>query len=112
MPNPFEAGFLKKIQEVQANLARAQEQLKDIRVEGTAAGGLVQAVVNGHKELIDIKIDRDALVDDDLEMLEDLIVAAVTSASQAADEKAQETMAGATGGMLPPGMDLGSLLGG
>ena len=38
MPNPFEAGFLKKIQEVQANLARAQEQLKDIRVEGSAAG--------------------------------------------------------------------------
>ncbi len=112
MANPFDAGFLKKIQEVQANLARAQEELKDIRVEGTAAGGLVTAVVNGHKELIDIKIAPDAIADDDLEMLEDLIVAAVSSASQAAEAKASETMAGVTGGMLPPGMDLGSLFGG
>ena len=112
MPNPFDAGFLKKIQEVQANLARAQEELKDIRVEGTAAGGLVTAVVNGHKELIDIRIEPEALADDDLEMLEDLIVAAVSSAAGAAEEQAREKMAGLTGGMLPPGMDLGSLLGG
>ncbi len=112
MPNPFDAGLLKKIQEVQANLARAQEQLKDIRVEGTAAGGLVKAMVNGHKELIDIKIEPDALAGDDLEMLEDLIVAAVSAAAQAADEQAKETMAGITGGMLPPGMDLGNLFGG
>lgn len=111
MVNPFDAGFLKKIQEVQSNMVKAQEELGNLRVEGTAAGGLVKAIVNGQKELIDIKIEPEALADDDTEMLEDLIVAAVTSANQAAEEKAREKMAGAAGGILPPGMDLDNLLG-
>ena len=112
MANPFEAGMMKKIQQLQADIARAQEELKNIRVEGTAAGGLVTAVVNGHRELIDIKIEKEALADDDLEMLEDLIVAAVAGAAGEATIKAQEAMAGAAGGMLPPGLNLDSLLGG
>jgi DNA-binding YbaB/EbfC family protein len=111
MANPFEAGLMKKIQELQANIARAQEELKSIRVEGSAAGGLVKAVVNGHRELLDIKIEKGALADDDLEMLEDLIVAAVASAVEEATRKAQELMAGAAGGILPPGLNLDSLLG-
>ncbi len=112
MANPFDAGFLKKIQEVQANLARAQEELRGLRIEGTAAGGLVKAVVNGHKELVDIKIDPETVAEGDVEMLEDLVVAAVASAAEAAEAKARETMSGATGGILPPGMNLDSLLGG
>jgi DNA-binding YbaB/EbfC family protein len=111
MTNPFEAGMMKKIQQLQADIAKAQEELKNIRVEGTAAGGLVTAVVNGQRELIDIKIEREALADDDLEMLEDLIVAAVAGATEEATRKAQEVMAGAAGGLLPPGLNLDSLLG-
>jgi len=111
MANPFEAGFLKKIQQLQADIARAQEELNNIRVEGSAAGGLVRAVMNGQRELVDIKIEREALADDDIEMLEDLVVAAVASAAEEASRKAQEMMAGAAGGILPPGLNLDSLLG-
>jgi DNA-binding YbaB/EbfC family protein len=103
--------MLKKIQEMQANLARAQEELKELRVEGSAAGGLVTAVVNGHKELVNLRIEPDAVADGDVEMLEDLIVAAVASANEAAAARVQEKMAEAAGGLLPPGMDLNSLLG-
>jgi len=102
---------MKKIQQFQADMAKAQEELKSIQVEGSAAGGLVRAVVNGQRELLDIKIDRAALADGDVEMLEDLIVAAVASATKEATRKAQEVMAGAAGGILPPGMNLDSLLG-
>ncbi len=111
MANPLGGGMLKKIQEMQANMARAQQELKEVRVEGSAAGGLVTAVVNGHRELVDLRIDPDALADDDLEMLEDLIVAAVASANESAASQIQEKMASAAGGLLPPGIDLGSLLG-
>ena len=54
---------------MQANLARAQEELKELRVEGSAAGGVVTAVVNGHKELVNIRIDPDVVADGDVEML-------------------------------------------
>lgn len=112
MGDPFGAGgLLKKFQEMQAEMTRAQEELKDLRVEGTAAGGLVTATVNGHKELIDVKISPDAIQDGDIEMLEDLIVAAVTSASDAATAAASDRLSAVTGGMLPPGIDLDGLLG-
>lgn len=111
MANPFEAGFLKKIQQLQADIARAQEELNNIRVEGSAAGGLVRAVMNGQRELVDIKIEREALADDDIEMLEDLVVAAVASAAEEAGRRAREMMAGAAGDILPPGLNLDSLLG-
>jgi DNA-binding YbaB/EbfC family protein len=111
MANPFEAGMMKKIQQLQADIAKAQEELKNIQVEGRAAGGLVTAVVNGQRELLDIKIEKEALADDDLEMLEDLIVAAVAGAMEEATTKAQEVMTGAAGGMLPPGLNLDGLLG-
>jgi DNA-binding YbaB/EbfC family protein len=103
--------MLKKVQEMQANMARVQQELKELRVEGSAAGGLVTATVNGHREVVDVKIDPDAIADDDLEMLEDLIVAAVAAANEAAAGQIQDRMSSAAGGLLPPGMDLGSLLG-
>jgi DNA-binding YbaB/EbfC family protein len=109
--NPFDPGFMKKLQEVQQNMTRAQDELKNVTAEGSAAGGLVKAVVNGQRELVDITIDPEALTDGDVEMLEDLIVAAVAGAGEAAMAKAQEAMAGAAGGLLPPGLDLDSLLG-
>ncbi|MFO7767650.1 MAG: YbaB/EbfC family nucleoid-associated protein [bacterium] len=111
MGNPLGGGMMKKIQEMQASMSRVQEELKELRVEGTAAGGLVTAFVNGHKELVDIKIAPEAVEEGDVEMLEDLIVAAVTSAAGAAGEEAQEKMSELSGGLLPPGMDLSNLLG-
>ena len=71
----------------------------------------MRAVVNGERQLVDLSIAPEALADGDVEMLEDLIVAAVASAGEAAAAKARETMAGAAGGLLPPGLDLDSLLG-
>jgi DNA-binding YbaB/EbfC family protein len=109
--NPFDPGFMKKLQEVQQNMTRAQEELKNITAEGSAAGGLVTAIVNGQRELVNITIDPEAVADGDVEMLEDLIVAAVASAGEAASARAQEAMAGAAGGLLPPGLDLDGLLG-
>jgi len=103
--------LMKRLQEMQANLARVQEELKELRMEGSAAGGLVTAVVNGHRELVDLKITPEAFADGDLEMLEDLVVAAVTAANESAGETVKEKMASAAGGILPPGMDLSSLLG-
>ena len=102
---------MKKLQEMQANLARVQEDLKELRIEGSAAGGLVTAVVNGHRDLMNLKIDPEALADGDVEMLEDLVVAAVTAANEAAAAEVKEKMASAAGGLLPPGVDLGGLLG-
>jgi DNA-binding YbaB/EbfC family protein len=111
MTNPFGGNLMKKLQEMQAGIARTQEELKAMRIEGSAAGGLVTAVVNGQRDLIDVRITPEALADGDTEMLEDLVVAAVTAANEKAAQEVQEKMAAATGGMLPPGMDLNSLLG-
>jgi hypothetical protein len=112
MDNPFGAeGILKKFQEMQERMNKVQAELKDLRVEGTAAGGLVTAIVNGHKELVDLKISPEAVADGDLELLEDLVVAAVASAAESATESAKEKLTEVTGGMLPPGMDLDSLMG-
>jgi hypothetical protein len=103
--------LLKDMQKVQAklqeNLARAQEELRDKTVEGSAGGGLVKVVMNGHKELIKVSIDKSAVDANEVETLEDLVFAAVKSALDAAAELYEQTMAGAAGemgGLLPPGM--------
>jgi len=81
---------------------RLQQQMAELRVEGNAGGGMVTVVVNGAKQLRSLKIDPEVVSKDDVEMLQDLIVAAINDAHRKVDEEMQQKM----GGMLPPGMKL------
>jgi nucleoid-associated protein EbfC len=97
---------------LQEEMGRVQEELASEQVEGSAGGGLVKVVVNGHKELISVKIAKEAVDPEDIETLEDLVFAAVQSALSNADARAAERMAEVQGQIgLPAGMDLGGLLG-
>jgi DNA-binding YbaB/EbfC family protein len=100
----FPGGFdlnemMKQAQEMQE---RIQREMKDVRVEASAGGGMVSVAMAGTKQLLSVTIDPDALKDADVEMLQDMIVAAVNEASRKVDEKLQ----GRLGSMLPPGMGL------
>ena len=91
--------MMKQAQQMQERL---QKQLTELRVEGNAGGGMVTVVVNGAKQLRSLKIDPEVVSKDDVEMLQDLIVAAINDAHRKVDEEMQQKM----GGMLPPGMKL------
>ena len=108
--------MMKEAQKLQAKMqeemAKAQERLAEEQMEGSAGGGLVTVTVNGHKELISVKIKPEAIDPDDPEMLEDLVFAAVQGALRAADERSAAVMQEVQGGLgLPPGMNLGGMLG-
>ena len=90
--------------QMQQDMARVQQELAEATVEGTAGGGVVKAVANGKQELVSVTIDPSAVDPADVEMLQDLIVAAVTDAQRAARELAEAKMAAVTGGLKLPGM--------
>ena len=94
-------GMMKQIQKMQAKMEEIQAQLEETEVEGTAGGGMVKVVVNGKQDLLSINIDPEVV-----EMLQDLIVAAVNQARQKAQDLQNEQMSGLTGGMNIPGMNL------
>ena len=98
------SGFVKQAQEMQKKMAQVQESLKDRVVEGSAGGGMVTAMVNGHQELLKLKIDPDVVAPDDVEMLEDLVVAAVAQALKKSKDLSKGEMAKVTGGLSLPGM--------
>ena len=81
-----------------------QENLANEEISATSGGGAVCATVNGNKELISIKLDKDAVDPDDVEMLEDLIVAAVNEAMRSAESKMNSQMGKFTGGLNIPGL--------
>jgi nucleoid-associated protein EbfC len=83
---------------------RLQKQMADLRVEATAGGGMVTVIVNGAKQLQSIRIDPEVVSKDDVEMLQDLIVAALNDAYRKADDEMQKSMGGMLGGMRIPGM--------
>lgn len=96
--------MMKQMQKMQKQMQKAQEELKDKTVQGTAGGGMVTITLNGQKELIDVQIQPDAVDPDDVEMLQDLIVAAMNEAMKQADELIQQDMGKFTGGMNVPGL--------
>ncbi|MBW3666484.1 MAG: YbaB/EbfC family nucleoid-associated protein [Actinobacteria bacterium] len=96
--------ILQQAQKMQEELARAQEELSSRRFEGSAGGGLVKAVVTGGPELVEVAIDPSVVDPDDIATLEDLVVAAVRQAIDAAVKAAGDEIGGLTGG-------LGGLLG-
>jgi DNA-binding YbaB/EbfC family protein len=93
--------MMKQAQEMQERLKR---QMADMRVEATAGGGMVTVVVNGVKQLQSIKIDPDVVSKEDVEMLQDLITAAVNDATRKVDEQLGQSMSGLLGGMKIPGL--------
>ena len=94
----------KKFGDIQRRMAEMQESLKTRVVDGSSGGGAVTALVNGRKELVGVKIDPEVVDPDDMEMLEDLIVAAISQGMKKADEMASEEMSKITGGLKLPGM--------
>ena len=95
--------LMKQAQEMQQQLAAAQAELADSEVTGTAGGGLVSATMTGSGELTALTISPEAIDPDDVETLQDLVVAAVRDASRAANELAASTMGPVTGGLGLPG---------
>ena len=91
--------MIKKAQELQNQMEKAQEELNSIEIEGQAGGGMVSVKVNGHKELVSLDIDPEILKEDK-EMIEDMILAAVNQGLQNAGKVAEEKMNSITGGMM------------
>lgn len=104
--------LMREAQKMQAEMAKVQEEAKKKTVEATAGGGMVTAVANGAGELVSIKIEKDVVDPEDIEMLQDLILAASNEAIRRAQEQVNEEMSKLTGGMQMPGLGgLGDLLG-
>jgi DNA-binding YbaB/EbfC family protein len=93
--------MMKQAKEMQERL---QKQMAEMRQEATAGGGMVTVTVNGMKQLQMIKIDPEVVSKDDVEMLQDLIVAAVNDANRKVDEELGRTMGGMMGGLKIPGL--------
>jgi DNA-binding YbaB/EbfC family protein len=83
---------------------RLQQQMADLRVEATAGGGMVKVVVTGTKQVLSIAIDPDVVSKDDVEMLQDLIVAALNDANRKVDDQLGQSMSGLMGGLKIPGL--------
>jgi DNA-binding YbaB/EbfC family protein len=83
---------------------RMQQEMATIRVEGAAGGGMVTVVVNGHKQLQSLKIDPESVAKDDVEMLQDLIVAAVNDALRKVDDELKSKVGGIMSGLGLPGL--------
>ena len=91
--------MMKQAQKMQQDLLKMQEEMQTKEYEATAGGGVITAVVSGSHELLRINIDPEAVDPDDVEMLQDMIIAAVNEAFRTADAEAQNNMARLTGGL-------------
>jgi nucleoid-associated protein EbfC len=93
--------MMKQAQEMQERL---KQQMAEMRVEATSGGGMVTVVVNGSKQIESIRIDPEVVSKDDVEMLQDLIVAAMNDAARKVDERLGQSMSGLMGGLNMPGL--------
>lgn len=98
--------IMKQAQRMQQELMRVQEELGTRKVEASSGGGMVAVVVNGRQELESIVIEKDVVDPEDVEMLQDLVLAAVNEGLSKAQEMVKEEMAKVTGGISIPGMNL------
>jgi DNA-binding YbaB/EbfC family protein len=99
-------GMLKQVQKMQAEMQRVQSELANMTVSQEAGGGMIKATANGNKELVSVEIDPQVINAAEKEILEDLVVAAVNKALQAAAKLAEDEMAKVTKGMIPPGLNI------
>jgi hypothetical protein len=98
--------LLKQAQKMQKKMMESQEQLANKTVEASAGGGMVKVVMNGNQEILSLKIDREVVNPDDIEMLEDLIIAAIEEARGKIKEMVEDEMSGLTSGMKIPGLNI------
>ena len=96
--------ILRQAQQMQAKLMKAQEELGNATVEASSGGGAVKVVVNGHQQLLSVKISPEAVDPEDIEMLEDLVQAAVNEGMEKARELASSQLGAITGGLNIPGL--------
>jgi len=96
--------IMKQAQMMQKRMKQMQEELETRRIEATAGGGMVKAVVSGKQQLISLTIDPKAVDPEDVEMLQDLVVAAVSEALKQSQKLAEEEMGKITGGLNIPGL--------
>lgn len=96
--------IMKQAQKMQAEMAKAQEEIKDMSFEATAGGGMVKAVATGDSRIQSIVIDPDAVDPEDVEMLQDMVCAAVNEALRGVSEMGSARLEAATGGMNIPGL--------
>ncbi len=112
MPQPNMNQMLKQVQKMQEDMMKAQEALANETIEASAGGGMVTVTISGDLVLKDLRIDPDAVDPEDVDMLQDTVLAAVNEAIRQAQEHAAKKMGGLTGGMdlgglgLPPGLGL------
>jgi nucleoid-associated protein EbfC len=106
---PNMSGMLKQIQKMQEKMAQVQEGLEAKTVVGESGGGMVKVTANGKQRITRIQIEKEVVNPDDVEMLEDLLLAAVNKAVEESQRVAQEEMARVTQGMIPPGMNIPGL---
>ena len=97
-------GMMKKMQKMQKEMLEAQEALNEQVFEGTAGGGMVKVTVNGQREILNVNLDESVVDPEDIEMLEDLVAAAVNDAIAKAKKDSEERMEKVTGGLNVPGM--------
>ena len=98
--------MMKQVQQMQAKMEAIQAELEQTEVEGTSGGGMVKVVANGKQDIVSVTIDPEVVDPEDVEMLQDLILAAISQARTKAQELQSEKMAGLTGGLNIPGMNL------
>jgi DNA-binding YbaB/EbfC family protein len=96
--------ILKQAQELQAKLAKIQEELANTNIEATSGGGVVKITINGQQEIQSIKISPEVVNPQDVEMLEDMVLAAIKEAYTKSQELASKKMGGLTGGLKIPGL--------
>ncbi|MEW6510774.1 MAG: YbaB/EbfC family nucleoid-associated protein [Bacteroidota bacterium] len=108
---PNMAGMMQQIQKMQEKMARVQEELESKTVTAEAGGGMVRVTVNGKQRVVSLTIDKEVVNPNDVEMLEDLVLAAVNKGLEDAATMAQAEMAKVTSGLLPniPGLSIPGL---
>ncbi|MCQ2358911.1 MAG: YbaB/EbfC family nucleoid-associated protein [Phascolarctobacterium sp.] len=96
--------MMKKVQKMQADMMKKQEEIKSKTIETSAGGGAVTVVVNGKKEICSLTIKPEACDPDDVEMLQDMLITAINDGMKQIDDYSEREMAKITGGMKLPGM--------
>ena len=97
--NMKQGDMMRKMQKMQEDVAKAQQEVEESVIETKSGGGMVTVKMSGKKELISVKLEKEVVDPDDIEMLEDLIIAAVNEASKQVDSLLEEKMNAATGGL-------------
>ena len=96
--------MMKQAQKLQAKMAKMQEEVAEKTVEGSSGGGMVNVVANGKQQVVSIKIEKEVVDPEDIEMLQDLVTAAVNDALNKSQEMVSKAMGQVTGGMNIPGL--------